>query len=36
MPLYTYVNAYMFRDNVKGIQLAPNQMLMFGPIEVVK
>ncbi len=36
MPLYTYVNAYMFRDNVKGIQLAPNQMLMFGPVEVVK
>jgi oligopeptide transport system substrate-binding protein len=35
LPLYTYVNDYMFRDNVKGIPLAPNAMLMFSPIEVV-
>jgi oligopeptide transport system substrate-binding protein len=34
MPLYNYVNAYMFRDNVKGIPLAPNAMLEFNPVEV--
>jgi len=34
IPLYTYVNAYMFRDNVKGIPLAANAMIMFKSVEV--
>ncbi|HEX4055004.1 MAG TPA: peptide ABC transporter substrate-binding protein [Tepidisphaeraceae bacterium] len=29
IPLFTYVNAYMFRDQVKGLPLAPNAMIMF-------
>lgn len=29
IPLFTYVNAYMFRDQVKGIPLAANAMIMF-------
>jgi oligopeptide transport system substrate-binding protein len=36
LPLYTYVNAYMFRDNVKGIPLAPNAMLVFSPVQVYR
>jgi oligopeptide transport system substrate-binding protein len=34
MPLYNYVNAYMFHSNVKGIPLAPNAMLTFNEVEV--
>ncbi len=34
IPLYTYVNAYLFRDNVKGLPLSPNAMVMFKSIEV--
>jgi len=36
IPLFTYVNAYMFRDNVKGIPLAANAMLSFKSVEVEK
>jgi oligopeptide transport system substrate-binding protein len=35
LPLYYYVNGYMFRDNVKGLPLSPNAMQMFKAIEVV-
>jgi oligopeptide transport system substrate-binding protein len=34
IPLFTYVNAYLFRPNVKGIPLAANAMLMFNSVEV--
>jgi oligopeptide transport system substrate-binding protein len=34
IPLYTYVNAYLFRPQVKGIPLAANQMLMFSSVQV--
>ena len=34
IPLFTYVNAYMFRPEVKGIPLAPNGMVMFNPVRV--
>jgi len=34
VPIYTYVNAYLFRDNVTGIPLSPNAMLMFQSIAV--
>jgi oligopeptide transport system substrate-binding protein len=36
IPLFTYVNAYMFRPNVKGIPLAANAMLMFNSVEVMR
>ncbi|MGD1277922.1 MAG: peptide ABC transporter substrate-binding protein [Tepidisphaeraceae bacterium] len=36
LPLYHYVNGYMFRDNVKGIPLAPSAMQMFKAIEVIR
>ncbi len=35
IPLYTYVGAYMFRDNVRGIPLDPQQMEMFKAAQVV-
>jgi oligopeptide transport system substrate-binding protein len=35
VPLFTPVNAFMFRSNVKGIPLAPNAMLMFKSVQVV-
>ena len=34
IPLYTYVNAYLFRPQVKGIPLAANAMLMFNSVQV--
>jgi oligopeptide transport system substrate-binding protein len=34
IPLYDYVNAYMFRDNVRGIPLNPRAMMMFKDIVV--
>ncbi|MGD0387657.1 MAG: peptide ABC transporter substrate-binding protein [Tepidisphaeraceae bacterium] len=36
IPLYTYVNAYLFRPQVKGIPLAANAMLMFNSVQVVR
>jgi oligopeptide transport system substrate-binding protein len=36
IPVYDYVNTYMFRDNVKGIALNPRNMVMFKSIEVGK
>ena len=36
IPLYHINNQYMFRDNVKGINLNPRTMTMFKGIEVVK
>jgi len=35
LPLYIYVGAYMFRDNVVGIPLSPQQMLMFKAAQVL-
>jgi oligopeptide transport system substrate-binding protein len=34
IPLYTYVNSYMFRDQVKGLPCLASAMLMFQPIHV--
>jgi oligopeptide transport system substrate-binding protein len=34
IPLYTYVNAYLFRPEVKGLPLAANAMLMFNSVQV--
>ncbi len=34
IPLYTYVNCYMFRDDVKGLSCLANAMLMFQPVYV--
>jgi len=34
VPIYTYVNTYLFRDNVTGIPLSANAMLMFQAIGV--
>lgn len=34
LPLYHYVNAYMYRDHVKGIPLDPRNMVMFKAVEV--
>jgi oligopeptide transport system substrate-binding protein len=34
IPLYTYVNDYMFRDEVKGLPLAANAMIMFQSVRV--
>jgi oligopeptide transport system substrate-binding protein len=34
IPLFTYVNAYLFHPNVKGIPLAANGMVMFNPVQV--
>ena len=34
IPLFTYVNAYLFRPEVKGIPLAPNAMVMFNSVHV--
>ena len=36
IPLYTYVNSYMFRDQVKGLPLLANAMLMFQPVHVIR
>jgi oligopeptide transport system substrate-binding protein len=36
IPLYTYVNAYLFRPEVKGLPLAANAMLMFNSVQVEK
>jgi oligopeptide transport system substrate-binding protein len=36
IPLYTYVNAYMFRDEVHGLPLAANAMIMFQSVHVVR
>jgi oligopeptide transport system substrate-binding protein len=36
IPLFTYVNAYMFREQVKGIPLAANAMIMFKSVQVVR
>jgi oligopeptide transport system substrate-binding protein len=34
IPLYTYVNCYMFRDDVKGLSCLANAMLLFQPVHV--
>ncbi|MDB5172034.1 MAG: hypothetical protein JWN51_807 [Phycisphaerales bacterium] len=34
LPIYAYVNSYMFRDNVTGLPLNPRAMVMFKSIEV--
>jgi oligopeptide transport system substrate-binding protein len=34
LPLYYYVNAYMFRQNVTGLPLSPNGTVMFKSIHV--
>lgn len=34
VPLYHYVNAYMFRDDVKGVALDPRNMVMLQSISV--
>jgi oligopeptide transport system substrate-binding protein len=36
LPVFTYVNAYMFRDNIKGLPLNIRGMQMFKSIEVVR
>jgi oligopeptide transport system substrate-binding protein len=36
IPLYTYVNAYLFRPEVKGLPLAANAMLMFNSVQVAR
>ncbi len=35
IPIYHYVNTYLFRDNVRGIPLHPRNMVNFKSIEVV-
>jgi oligopeptide transport system substrate-binding protein len=35
IPLYYYIDAYMFRPNIKGIQLDSRDMVMFQGIEVL-
>jgi oligopeptide transport system substrate-binding protein len=35
LPLYIYVGAYMFHDNVKGVPLSPQQMVMFKAVQVI-
>jgi oligopeptide transport system substrate-binding protein len=34
IPLFTYVNAYLFRPNVHGVALAPNGTVMFNGVWV--
>lgn len=34
IPLYFYVNSYLYRDNVKGISLSPRNMVMLKWVEV--
>ncbi|MGE5607628.1 MAG: ABC transporter substrate-binding protein, partial [Bacillota bacterium] len=36
IPVYYYVNKFMFRENVKGIALSPRNMIMFQAVEVVR
>jgi oligopeptide transport system substrate-binding protein len=36
IPLYHYVNAYLFRDNVHGIPLNPRDMVNFKSVQVVR
>jgi oligopeptide transport system substrate-binding protein len=36
IPVYYYVNVYMFRDNVKGITMDARNMVMFNAVEVGK
>lgn len=36
LPVYFYVNAYLFRANVKGIPLNPRDLLNFKSVEVVR
>jgi len=33
IPLYYYVNAYLFRDNVSGVPLNPRNMVMFKAVK---
>lgn len=35
IPLFTYVNAYLFRPTVKGIALAANGTVMFNAVQVI-
>jgi len=34
MPLYHYVNAYLFRDQVKGLYTHPRNTVMLKAVEV--
>jgi hypothetical protein len=36
MPIYYYVNAYLYRDNVKGIPRNPRNMVNFKSFYVEK
>jgi oligopeptide transport system substrate-binding protein len=36
IPLYTYVNDYMFRDQVKGLPLLANAEIMFQSVQVIR
>jgi oligopeptide transport system substrate-binding protein len=36
IPLYTYVNSYMFSSRVEGIPLASSAMLMFKTVKVIR
>jgi oligopeptide transport system substrate-binding protein len=36
IPVYYYVSAYLFRDNVKGIPLNPRNMINFKSVEVMR
>ena len=36
LPIYHYVNAFMFRGNVKGIPLSPGGLQMFQTIQVLR
>ncbi len=36
MPLYTYVGAYLTHDNVRGVPLDPQEMLMFKAVQVLR
>ena len=36
IPVYYYVGAYLFRDNVKGIPLDSRNMVNFKSVEVIR
>jgi ABC-type oligopeptide transport system substrate-binding subunit len=36
IPLYVLTNQFLFRDNVKGINLSPRNMTLFKAVEVVR
>jgi oligopeptide transport system substrate-binding protein len=36
IPVYYYVNKFMFRENVKGIALSPRNMVMFKAVQVAR